>query len=132
MKFILILLINILLISCDGFIRVKIYTYENNSVEGIFYQDTLLDGTAVPYTYLRVHLASRDTILARSIGFENKIQTDSLGKFESGFVIPPMTKNRDFHGTIIAEKEGYKKSVIPFRHSSVDSVMCIINMERIK
>ncbi len=122
----------ILLFACDGRIKVKIYTYENNSVNGVFHKDTLLDGTPVPNTNLKIYISAKDSNLSLPLINDFKLNTDSLGEFKGTFATPPFHKKRYFHGFIFAEKSGYKRSIIKFKHSSLDSVYCIINMQKLK
>lgn len=90
---------------------------------------------AVPYVIplirlLSIHLAGRDSSIASAAGLRFDLQTDSLGKFERAFAVPPLKKSRSFHGVVVAQKVGYERSVVAFRHASVDSVVCLINMVR--
>lgn len=118
----LIVLVNLL--SCDGGIEVEVWSMENNSVDGLFKSDTVLDGTPIAGVDFEIMVAASDGVP----GMHYTFTTDSSGVYRNGYVIPPMKTYDYFKGYLTWSKDGYIIDTIFFNHSSVDKRIAIINM----
>ncbi len=129
-KCIFLLIVSMLFISCDGGIKVKIYSYESDTKSAIFYKDSVPTGIPLGKTNVKIYLAKQDSISNDDSYFDYEVNTDKEGQFQEHFAIPPMKKEKVFLGCIISQKNGYVSDTLYFKHSSVDSIFCIINLKK--
>ena len=123
------MIVAILMISCDGSVDIEILTTEGNSVDGLFKSDTIRDGSPIPNVNVYLSLANSN---GNPSEIEYSFRTDSLGVYKDLFVVPPMKKEDKFEAYLICKKAGFINDTIYFNHSSIDKRFAIINMTRIE
>ena len=127
------LFVTIIVLSCDGALRIKGYTLTDFHLSGMVADSVFSKANKnypVQEAEIGVYLFFDKNQQIHNIEPVKILKTDSSGFFEWSTVIPPFRK---MHGALVVKKEGFHTDTLSFEFkSSPETCKFLISMKKLK